>query len=248
MRALARLRECETRLAAHDDGPPRRAPRATRSSASPTIFTPRGPRRPPTCGPSSGSCGALIEEIVLDVDDDARDIVFDHPLARWTALRVAGAKPQTGEHSRRASQEADQLIRSMATRWSDADVAATLNRLAIPTGQGNTWTPMRVAAYRQKSGIPAAASSVRDGRCLTVVDAATKLGVTRYMIHALIDAGILPAHQIVRAAPWQILATDLDLPAVQQALRTRARRGRPCRNSHDNRTLTIPVAYGGTAQ
>jgi hypothetical protein len=64
-------------------------------------------------------------------------------------------KPQTGEHSKRTPQEADQLIRSMATRWSDADIAATLNRLAIPTGVGNTWTPGRVTAYRHNTGIPA---------------------------------------------------------------------------------------------
>lgn len=30
---------------------------------------------------------------------------------------------------------------AMATRWSDADIAATLNRMGMQTGQGKTWTP-----------------------------------------------------------------------------------------------------------
>lgn len=29
-------------------------------------------------------------------------------------------------------------MRSMATRWSDAEIAATLNRMGMKTGQGKT--------------------------------------------------------------------------------------------------------------
>jgi hypothetical protein len=237
--ALARLRECEARLASMDTSPGPRVPRDTLLRLADDL---QAAWTAPTTDMRTKQrlVRTLIEEIVLDIDDATREIVLT---IRWrggqhSELRVR--KPQTGEHSKRTPQEADQLIRTMATRWSDADIAATLNRLVIPTGLGNTWTPVRVATYRQKSGIPASASAVRDGRYLTVVDAATKLGVTRYMIHALIHDGILPARQVVAAAPWQILATDLDQPVVQQALRRRARRGRPCRNSRDERSLTIP--------
>jgi hypothetical protein len=154
-------------------------------------------------------------------------------------LRVR--KPKIGEHSKVTSIEADRLIREMATRWSDADIAAMLNRMGIPTGLGNTWTGHRVATYRNKSGISAYASAAKDGRYLTILDAARQLGVSRYMIRALIRAGILPARQVVVAAPWQIRAEDLGRSEVQHALQhRRMRRGRPCRNSGDNRTLTIP--------
>jgi hypothetical protein len=81
-------------------------------------------------------------------------------------LRVR--KPASGEHSKATSIEAGQLIREMATRWSDADIAATLNRMGLPTGQGNTWTGHRVATYRNNSGILAYASTAKDGRYLTV--------------------------------------------------------------------------------
>jgi hypothetical protein len=59
-------------------------------------------------------------------------------------------------------------------------------------------------------------------------------------MRAMIHARLLPALQVVVRAHWQILATDLELPTVQQALRRRARRGRPCKNSGDKLTLTLP--------
>ena len=237
--ALTRLRECEARLASTDTAPASRITRDTLLGLADNLHL---AWNAPTADMRTKQrlVRALIDEIVLDIDDATREIVLT---IHWrggqhSELRVR--KPQTGEHSKRTPQEADQLIRTMATRWSDADIAATLNRLAIPTGLGNTWTPGRVTAYRHTTGIPASAAALGDGRYLTVLDAASKLGTTRYMIRALIHARILPARQVVPAAPWQILATDLELPTVHQALRRRARHGRPCSNSRDKLTLTIP--------
>jgi hypothetical protein len=54
----------------------------------------------------------------------------------------------------------------MATRWSDDDIAATLNRMALSTGQGMTWNASRVGAYRRTAGIHGYESAAKDGRCL----------------------------------------------------------------------------------
>ena len=184
---------------------------------------------------------ALIEEIVVDVDDTTREVVL---LVHWrggqhSELRVR--KPATGEHTKRAPEEAEKIIREMATRWPDEDIAATLNRMALPTGQGLTWNALRVGAYRRTAGIHGYESAVKDGRCLTMVEAAAKAAVSCHVIRRLIKSGILPARQVLFDAPWQILATDLERPEVQQALRRRTQRaGRPCRNSRDDRTLKIP--------
>jgi hypothetical protein len=129
----------------------------------------------------------------------------------------------------------------MATRWSDEDIAATLNRMAMPTGQGMTWNSERVGAYRRTAGIHGYESAVKDGRCLTLVEAAAKARVSCHVIRKLIKSGLLPARQVVFDAPWQIQAADLDRPEVKKALRDRRRgAGRPCRNSRDDRTLEIP--------
>ncbi len=53
---------------------------------------------------------------------------------RSTELLVR--KPRPGEHECRTSDEAVAPIRMMATQWSDGDVAATLNRMGLPTNPG----------------------------------------------------------------------------------------------------------------
>jgi hypothetical protein len=64
-------------------------------------------------------------------------------------------KPKSGEHGCRTDDEAIALISTMATRWSDEDIAATLNRMRLPTGQGKTWTANRVSSLRRVRGIHA---------------------------------------------------------------------------------------------
>jgi hypothetical protein len=184
---------------------------------------------------------ALIEEIVVDVDDPKREVIM---VIHWrggqhSELRVR--KPNTGEHTKRASEDADKMIRSMAAKWPDEEIAATLNRTGATTGQGLTWTAKRVAAHRRTHEIPGYESAVKDGRCLTMIEAAQKLGVSCHAIRKLIHDGVLPARQLVFDAPWQILAADLERPDIQEALRRRrTRAGRPSRISRDTRTLVIP--------
>ncbi|MBI3105934.1 MAG: hypothetical protein HYY95_10245 [Candidatus Rokubacteria bacterium] len=133
--ALARLRECEARLAPTDVAP---TPPVTRDALLRLADDLQAAWTAPTTDMRTKQrlVRTLIEEIVLDVDDATREIVL---VIHWrggqhSELRVR--KPKTGEHSKRTPQEAAALIRTMATRWSDADTAATLNRLAIATGLG----------------------------------------------------------------------------------------------------------------
>jgi hypothetical protein len=54
---------------------------------------------------------------------------------------------------------------------------------------------------------------------LTLVQAATRLGVSNTVVSRLIKEGTLPARQVVRYAPWIIEVADLELPGVQKAIR-----------------------------
>jgi excisionase family DNA binding protein len=168
----------------------------------------------------------LITEIVVDVDDDARDVVLT---IHWrggqhSELRVH--KPRTGEHGCATTEDALAVMRSMAGRWSDEHIAASLNRMGLPTGQGKTWTAHRVASVRRVRGIHAYRSAEKDGEWLTMTEAAKVLGVTNHAIRRLIKAGVLPAVQVVPGAPHQIRADDLASEPVKTAV---ARKGRPCR-------------------
>lgn len=168
----------------------------------------------------------LVNNIVVDVDDEAREVIF---VIHWrggqhSELRVA--KPRSGEHGCRTSDEAVEVIRSMAGRWSDEHIAASLNRMGMPTGQGKTWTAHRVASLRRVRDIHAYKPAEKDGEWLTMSQAATKLGVTNHHIRGLITRGLLPAVQVVPRAPYQIRVSDLmDQKIIDVATRT----SRPCR-------------------
>jgi DNA invertase Pin-like site-specific DNA recombinase len=180
---------------------------------------------------------ALITEIIVDIDDAAREIVL---VIHWkggqhSELRVR--KPRTGEHGCSTPEQALAVIRSMAGRWSDQDIAASLNRMGMPTGQGKTWTAHRVSSLRRVRGIRGYRSAEKNGEWLTLRDAAAKLGVSHHQIRKLIKAGILNSEQIMPDAPHQIRAADLASEQVVAALR---QKGRPCRVDSERQTLMFP--------
>ncbi len=117
-------------------------------------------------------------------------------------------------------------MRSMAGRWSDEHIAASLNRMGLSTGQGKTWTAHRVASVRRVRGIHAYRSAEKGGEWLTMTEAAKLLGVTNHAIRRLIKAGVLAVEQVVAGAPYQIRANNLASQPVKIAI---ARNGRPCR-------------------
>ena len=170
---------------------------------------------------------ALIADIVADVDEAAREVVL---VIHWkggqhSELRVK--KPASGEHGCRTPDEALAVMRSMAARWSDEEIAASLNRMGMRTGQGKTWTAHRVGSLRRVHGIHAYRPAEKDGDWLTMSEAAAALGVTNHVVRRLIQDGILPAGQVVPGAPYQIKATDLREPRIAAALahKERPRRG-----------------------
>ena len=123
-------------------------------------------------------------------------------------------------------------MRSMAARWPDEHIAASLNRMGMRTGQGKTWTAHRVGSLRRVHGIHAYLSAEKDGEWLTMRDAAAALGVSSHTIRRLIKTGVLPAAQVVPDAPYQIRSSDLQSQAVSTAI---ARKGRPCRSESGGR-------------
>lgn len=173
----------------------------------------------------------LVNDIVVDVDDAAREVIM---VIHWRGgqhSEVRVAKPRTGEHGCRTSDEAVAVIKSMAGRWSDEHIAASLNRMGMPTGQGKTWTAHRVASLRRVRGIHAYRPAEKDGQWLTMSQAAEQLGVTHHRIRSLIKQGLLHAEQVVPGAPHQIRAVDLGNQKILDAI---ARTQRPCRVDDDN--------------
>ena len=170
---------------------------------------------------------ALVVDIIADVDEAVRDVILTIHWRGGQHSQLRVRKPKSGEHGCRTPDEALAVISSMAARWPDEHIAASLNRMGMRTGQGKTWTAHRVGSLRRVHGIHAYLSAEKDGEWLTMRDAAAALGVSSHTIRRLIQAGVLPAAQVVPDAPYQIRSSDLHSQAVTTAI---ARKGRPCRS------------------
>ena len=170
---------------------------------------------------------ALVVDIIADVDEAVRDVILTIHWRGGQHSQLRVRKPKSGEHGCRTPDEALAVISSMAARWPDEHIAASLNRMGMRTGQGKTWTAHRVGSLRRVHGIHAYLSAEKDGEWLTMRDAAAALGVSSHTIRRLIQAGVLPAAQVVPDAPYQIRSSDLHSQAVTMAI---ARKGRPCRS------------------
>ena len=117
------------------------------------------------------------------------------------------------------------MIRTMAGRWSDDHIAASLNRMGMRTGQDKSWTAKRVGLIRRVNAIDGYLSADKHSEWRTMSEAAKELGTTSHTLRRLIKDGTLPATQLVPGAPWQIKAADLRSESVASAL---AHRKGPC--------------------
>ncbi|REG58667.1 excisionase family DNA binding protein [Paraburkholderia sp. BL6669N2] len=186
---------------------------------------------------------ALIVDIVADVDETTREVILTIHWQGGQHSQLRIRKPKTGEHGCSTSDEALAIIRSMVCRWSDQDIAASLNRMGVRTGQGKTWTAHRVRSVRHVRDIHAYKSATKDGDWVTMSEAAKLLGVTNHAIRRLITDRVLPAEQVMPDAPWQIRTSDLHSEAVAAALMGKHR---PCRNDVEGQLpIFIEVSEGG---
>lgn len=179
----------------------------------------------------------LVSDIIADVDDATREVILTIHWRGGQHSQLRVRKPRTGEHGCQTPEQALAVMERMATRFSDADIAATLNRMGVRTGQEKTWTAHRVASIRRVRGIHAFRSAEKDGVWLTMREAAAKLEVTSHVVRRMIQDGILPAEQVVTGAPWQIRASDLESEHILEVLR---RKGRPCHGGDQKQMQMFP--------
>jgi DNA invertase Pin-like site-specific DNA recombinase len=181
----------------------------------------------------------LVQEIIADVDERTGEIVL---VIHWIGGRhseLRFLKPKTGQHSRCTKVEALDLVRQMASDYTDEEIVLTLNRLRLKTGAGNTWNETRLRSLRSYLGLPACKISQANRSRLNLEQAAENLHVSVTVVRRLIAHKILPATQIVPGAPWQIAVEDLALPKViRTALSLKNRDGRLTRG--DNDSLLLP--------
>lgn len=168
----------------------------------------------------------LVQEIVADIDEKTSEIVL---LMHWAGgrhseLRVK--KNATGRHGRCTSIEAIEVIRQMCGKFPDEQIAATLNRIGLRTGVGQSWTENRVYSARHYHQLPGYDPNGQSNGMLTMDEAAQRLGVSPASVRRLIESKKLPASQVVACAPWQIPVEALESETVRTAVRNMKQRVR----------------------
>lgn len=159
----------------------------------------------------------LIREIVADVDDQNQEIVL---LLHWAGGRhseLRAMKNKTGRHHRCTALEIVEVVRQMAGKFSDEQIATTLNRLGLRTGAGQTWNKSRVASLRHYQQLPSYDVHAKQD-FLTLEEAALHLGVSSTTVRRMIKLKLLPANQVVEYAPWQIPTIALASVGVKRAV------------------------------
>jgi hypothetical protein len=102
-------------------------------------------------------------------------------------------EPGYGSTSKTTSLEALDVIRRMAGRYGDDQIAAVLNRSGYRTTKDKRWNQTRAAASRSRYSIP---DSPRDSDVLSMSAAARSCGVSVMAIRRLAASGVLKGEQV----------------------------------------------------
>lgn len=181
----------------------------------------------------------LVEEIVTDVNaaGDTIQAVIHWKGGVHSTRQIR--KNATG-HRRASAEKTTEIIAQMAARFSDEDIALTLNRLGLRTGMGLTWNAVRVKSYRSYHDLPAHDS--RDEaptELVTLSEAAEILGVCAMTVRRLIARGAIPTTQAAPTVPWSIKRSALDEPRVREAVEA-SKNYRPLTSRRNTKNLRIP--------
>jgi len=166
----------------------------------------------------------LICEIVVDAVEDRLDLIIHWQGGDHTRLQVK--KNKLGQNRWVTNADVTDLVQVLARQMPDQTIAAVLNRSGKSTGRGNSWTRSRVCSLRSKRGIAPYREGERGERGeVTLLEAAEALAVSTSTVRRMIDAGMLPASQLCKGAPWIIRHSDLERDDVRrEALLRRTRR------------------------
>ena len=167
----------------------------------------------------------LIKEIIVDVDEQKQRLRF---IIHWqggshTSLDIPRPLPANKAYKTAAADL--ELIKKMAVRYPDAEIARVLSSLGRKTGKGNPWTQLSVGTIRAKYRIKHAPKREDDG-ILNLMQVKRYCQVSGSTIMQLIDTEILPAEQVAPYAPYEIKRSDLDKDPVLSILRTFKKTGK----------------------
>src|SRR3954447_5532548 len=159
----------------------------------------------------------VIEEIIVRADHSKKILHFTLHWKGGVHTQLQMDRPRSATETA-TSIEALEIIRRMAIRHGDDQIASVLNRLGYSTGKGNRWNQNRVAAARKNYSIAGQKRALPDPERISLNEAARLCGVSHRSIERLVEAGLLNREQVAARAPWEIRRSDLDAEPVHSIL------------------------------
>jgi DNA invertase Pin-like site-specific DNA recombinase len=166
-----------------------------------------------------------IEEIIVRTDDRREILLFTIHWKGGVHTQLEMERPRSATETG-TPMEALDIIRRMAVRHGDDQIASVLNRLGYPTGKGKRWNQIRVATARRNHSIAGQKRALADPESVSLNEAARLCGVSHRSIERLVEAGLLKREQAAPRAPWEIHRSDLDAEPVRSIIETLRRTGK----------------------
>ena len=216
-RALTRVREIESRIAAHDA-----------ATSQPSLLSPihvaalAADLKAVWSAPATDArlkkriVRTVIHEVVADIDDEASQIVL---LIHWIGGVHTELRLPRRRRGQRNSTSADILttVRQLVLIANDDLIAGILNRNGLMTGHGNRWTRERVTALRSHHKIPVFRPAP-DGNepWLNLNKAAHLLGIAAKTLRRAAEAAEIEGVHPLPDGPWIFSRSMLGEPAAQR--------------------------------
>jgi DNA invertase Pin-like site-specific DNA recombinase len=166
-----------------------------------------------------------IEEIIVLADATNKTLQFTIHWSGGTHTQLKMERPRSATETA-TPVEALEIIRRMAVRHGDDQIASVLNRLGLSTGKGKRWNQERVATARRNHSIVGQKRALPDPDRISLSEAARVCRVSHRTIERLVEAGLLKREQTTPRAPWEIRRSDLDAEPVRSIVQTLLRTGK----------------------
>jgi hypothetical protein len=167
----------------------------------------------------------VVEEIIVRTDAEKKTLQFTIHWKGGTHTQLAMDRPRSATEAATPT-EALEIIRRMAVRHGDDQIASVLNRLGYSTGKSKRWNQIRVATARRNYSISGQRRALPDPERVSLNEAARICGVSHRTIERLVEAGLLKREQITPRAPWEIRRADLNNETVQSVIDKLQRTGK----------------------
>jgi DNA invertase Pin-like site-specific DNA recombinase len=167
----------------------------------------------------------VVEEIIVRTDPEKKALQFTIHWKGGTHTQLTMERPRSATETA-TSMEALEIIRRMAIRHGDDEIASVLNRLGYSTGKGKRWNQTRVATARRNYSITGQKHALPDPETVSLNEAARICGVSHRTIERLVEAGLLKREQVIARAPWRIQRKDLNDEPVRSVIERLLRTGK----------------------